>query len=151
MQKALNVNFYIQSYAAHYFVSVKCNRNRCYFYHVTHPKIAEHSKSSHERPSHSNRATPLINLNHPPYNPSQRKIASISPTHIQHLTQSQYMPSYMDTRTRPLLLLRSSLNVPYPNKKIMLKPPHNHPFLKEQMKILKQLMTNIQHAQINCL
>ena len=74
-------------------VSGKCNR--CYFYHVTNSKTTENSRSSHERVSNSNRATPLMNLNIPPYNPHQAKTASLNPTHIQHLTQSQYMPSYM--------------------------------------------------------
>ena len=77
------------------FVTGKCNRNRCYFYHVTHSKITENSRSSHERASNSNREIPLMNLNLPPYNPPQAKTASINPTHIQHLTQSQFMPSYM--------------------------------------------------------
>ena len=72
-------------------VSGKCNR--CYFYNVTIPKITENSRPSHEWASHSNRATPLMNLNRPPYNPPQANTAYINPTHIQHLTQSQYMPS----------------------------------------------------------
>ena len=50
-------------------VSGKCNRKRCYFYHVTNSKTTENSRSSHERVSNSNRATPLMNLNIPPYNP----------------------------------------------------------------------------------
>ena len=92
-------------------VSGKCNC--CYFYHVTIPEITENSRPSDEWASHSNRATPLMNLNLAPYNPPQANTASINPTHIQHITQSQYMPSYM-----------AHLYVPYPNKKIMLKPPH---------------------------
>ena len=67
-------------------VSGKCNRKRCYFYHVTNSKTTENSRSSHERVSNSNRATPLMHLNIPPYNPHQANTASLNPTHIQHQT-----------------------------------------------------------------
>ena len=75
--------------------SGKCNCNRCYFYHVINSKITENSISSHERSSNYNRATPLMHLNLPPYKPPQAKTASLNSNHIQHLTQSQNMPSYM--------------------------------------------------------
>ena len=67
-------------------VSGKCNRKRCYFYHVTNSKTIEDSRLSYERVSNSNRATPLMNLNITPYYPHQAYTASLNPTHIQHQT-----------------------------------------------------------------
>ena len=127
-------------------VSGKCNRKRCYFYHVTNSKTTENSRSSHERVSNSNRATPLMNLNIPPYNPHQANSASLNPTHIQHQTQSQYMPSYMahpyQTTTPHIRPER-----PLPQQKDNAETPTQPPVFLEQMKVLKQLMTDMQHAQ----
>ena len=67
------------------FVSRKCIRNRCYFYHVTNSKIIENFRSSHERVSNSNRTTPLMNLNIPHYNPHQAKTASLNTPHISNI------------------------------------------------------------------
>ena len=87
-----------------------------------------------------------MNLNIPPYNPHQANTASLNPTHIQHLTQSQYMPSCMShpcQTTTPHIQPERSL----PQHKDNAETPTQPPVFLEQMKVLKQLMTDMQHAQ----
>ena len=60
---------------------------------MTNSKTTENSISSHERVSNSNRATPLINLNIPPYNPHQAKTAFLSDHRIINVSTCIPIPN----------------------------------------------------------